>query len=116
MTASLKRPLLVFATAGTMLVGLTIAGLPQAHGTGVEALVSVGSPQTTHPQNAQNEPALAVDPIDTSTLVAGSWRRLVFSNPELPAGVRVDAPVHAQLPRVVSPTSHRTALPCCPRR
>jgi len=71
-TASLKRVLLVFATAGTTLLTLTIAGLPQAHGTAVEALVSVGSPINLHPRNAQNEPALAVDPLHPSTLVAGS--------------------------------------------
>ena len=33
------------------------------------ALVSVGSPTGTHPQNAQNEPALAVDPIHPNILV-----------------------------------------------
>ncbi|TMK44474.1 MAG: hypothetical protein E6G55_11185, partial [Actinobacteria bacterium] len=68
----MKRPLLVFATAGTMLVSLAIAGLPQAHSAGVGALVSEGSPTDHHPQNAQNEPALAVDPLHPATLVAGA--------------------------------------------
>src|SRR5207247_9244955 len=72
MRAAVKRPLLVFATAGTMLVSLAIAGLPQAQSAGVGALVSVGSPTDLHPQNAQNEPALAVDPLHPATLVAGA--------------------------------------------
>ena len=72
MRAAVKRPLLVFATAGTMLVSLAIAGLPQAHSAGVGALVSEGSPTDHHPQNAQNEPAMAVDPLHPATLVAGA--------------------------------------------
>jgi hypothetical protein len=72
MRAVVKRPLLVLATAGSLIASLSLVGLPQAHGAGVQALVSTGSPQTTHPQNAQNEPALAVDPLHPSTLVAGA--------------------------------------------
>src|SRR5207249_1279287 len=72
MRAAVKRPLLVFASAGTMLVSLAIAGLPQAYSTGVQALVSEGSPTDHHPQNAQNEPAMAVDPLHPATLVAGA--------------------------------------------
>ena len=48
------------------------AGLTPAQGAAVGAKVSVGSPTNQHPQNAQNEPALAVDPINTSTLAAGA--------------------------------------------
>jgi hypothetical protein len=36
------------------------------------ALVSVGSPTGSHPRNAQNEPALAVDPTSPNILVAGA--------------------------------------------
>src|SRR5438046_942310 len=37
-----------------------------------DALVSVGSPQNNHPQNAANEPSLAVDPVHPDVLAAGS--------------------------------------------
>jgi len=37
-----------------------------------DALVSVGSPQNNHPQNASNEPSLAVDPLNPDVLAAGS--------------------------------------------
>src|SRR5262249_40229618 len=40
--------------------------------TATSALVSVGSPPNQHPQNAQNEPALAVDASNTSVLAAGA--------------------------------------------
>jgi hypothetical protein len=36
------------------------------------ALVSVASPTGLHPQNAQNEPSLAVDPVHPNILVAGA--------------------------------------------
>jgi hypothetical protein len=44
-----KRPLLVLATSTALLTGLSVAGLPQAHGAGVQALVSEGSPTGLHP-------------------------------------------------------------------
>jgi hypothetical protein len=72
MKALVKRSLLVFATAGSLIASLSLVGLPQAHSAGVQALVSEGSPTGLHPQNAQNEPALAVDPLHPDTLVAGS--------------------------------------------
>jgi hypothetical protein len=69
---------LVLAAAGSLAWALT-AGLPAAHAagpatqaTGTGALVSVGSPTGMHPQNAQNEPALAVDPAHPNILAAGS--------------------------------------------
>jgi len=67
---------LILAAAGTVLWAL-LAALPaaQAAGTtssGTGALVSVGSPTGKHPQNAQNEPALAVDPTAPNILAAGA--------------------------------------------
>src|SRR5262249_56900048 len=46
------------------------AGPASPAGTG--ALVRVGSPPDHHPQNAQNEPALAVDPVNPNILAAGA--------------------------------------------
>jgi hypothetical protein len=37
-----------------------------------DSLVTVGSPTTTFPQNKQNEPTVAIDPIDPSIVVAGA--------------------------------------------
>ena len=37
----------------------------------VEALVTVGSPTTPFAQNKQNEPGVAINPIDSSMIVAG---------------------------------------------
>jgi hypothetical protein len=55
------------------LVGLTIGVAPSgAAVTTTDALVSVGSPVGSHPENAQNEPALAVDASRPSVLAAGS--------------------------------------------
>jgi hypothetical protein len=66
-----RRSLLILATAGS-LIATVFLGLPVAHGTTVSALVTVGSPQDRHPENAQNEPALAVDPMHPNVLVAGA--------------------------------------------
>ena len=70
--------LLVLPAAGSVVWALS-AGLPAAHAagpaaqaTGTGALVSVGSPTGMHPRNAQNEPALAVDPTSPNILAAGS--------------------------------------------
>jgi hypothetical protein len=69
---------LVLAAAGSLAWALT-AGLPAAHAAapaapdpGTGALVSVGSPPDMHPQNSQNEPALAVDPAHPNILAAGA--------------------------------------------
>jgi hypothetical protein len=54
------------------MAGLAFLGIPQAHSQAVDALVSVGSPTGQHPQNAQNEPALAVDASRPNVLAAGA--------------------------------------------
>lgn len=53
--------------AATVLLLTPAASQAQAVG----GLVSVGSPSDKHPQNAQNEPALAVDAAHPSILAAG---------------------------------------------
>ena len=70
--------LLVLPAAASMLWALS-AGLPAAHAAGpvdqasaTGALVTVGSPTGLHPRNAQNEPALAVDPASPNILAAGA--------------------------------------------
>src|SRR6266853_5958282 len=61
-----KKSLLVIS-AGLALV----AGVVPAVAAG-DVLVTNGSPQTTFPQNKQNEPAMAVDANNPSVLAAGS--------------------------------------------
>jgi len=70
------RRLLVLTVAGgvlwalgAMVPGVSAVGAPS---TATGALVSVGSPTGNNPQNAQNEPALAVDPTSPNILVAGA--------------------------------------------
>jgi len=71
-----NRRLLVLTAAGSVLCALWAAA-PGAQAAGAAptatgALVSVGSPTGHHPQNAQNEPALAVDPTAPNILAAGA--------------------------------------------
>src|SRR5215469_18512057 len=73
-----KWRFLVPAAAVSVVLALS-AGLPAAYAaghapqaTGTGALVSVGSPTGMHPENAQNEPALAVDPVSPNILAAGA--------------------------------------------
>ncbi|HEY3009254.1 MAG TPA: sialidase family protein [Micromonosporaceae bacterium] len=54
-------------------LALSAVGIPAAHAApAADALVSVGSPTGNHPQNAQNEPALAVSAIRPDVLAAGA--------------------------------------------
>src|SRR5215813_13435987 len=80
-----RSRILVMAVAGSMAWALptalavaqpasTTAQAPGAAApdTGTGALVTVGSPTGIHPRNAQNEPALAVDPTAPNILAAGA--------------------------------------------
>jgi hypothetical protein len=65
---SLRRCLVL---AAALVLGAI--GVPAAHSApAVDALVSVASPANNHPQNAQNEPALAVSAARPDVLAAGS--------------------------------------------
>src|SRR5436190_14617151 len=59
-----------------VLVGAFVAALslavPAAATAATESLVTNGSPTTPFPRNKQNEPAVAVDPLDPSVVVAGA--------------------------------------------
>src|SRR3954452_20685245 len=54
------------------LVALAIGAAPAVAQAAVEALVNTGSPPSPFPQNKQNEPTVAFDPMDPSVLAAGS--------------------------------------------
>jgi hypothetical protein len=60
-----KRFVCLFSLAAALTV------VPSASAA-TSALVSVGSPSGAHPQNAANEPALAVDPVHPNILAAGA--------------------------------------------
>ena len=63
------RRAIVLVAATVLLFTLAVSG---AQAVAVAGLVSVGSPIGNHPQNAQNEPALAIDPVRPNILAAGS--------------------------------------------
>lgn len=60
------RPRLAIAAAAALMA----LGIPAA--ASADSLVSSGSPASPFPQNKQNEPGLALDQFDPSTLVAGA--------------------------------------------
>jgi hypothetical protein len=63
---------LFIAAAAAGLAVLPLAASGAAAQTGGSALVTVGSPTTHFPQNKQNEPAVAIDPLDPLIAVAGA--------------------------------------------
>jgi hypothetical protein len=65
---SVRRGLLIGVTAAAILPLLPSLAAAQ----GGSALVTKGSPSSPFPQNKQNEPAVAVDPLNPSIAVAGS--------------------------------------------
>jgi hypothetical protein len=69
----MRRLLIGFVSAISMLMMVVGSGSASPGRTQVaDALVSVGSPEGLHPQNASNEPALAVDPTRPNVLAAGA--------------------------------------------
>jgi hypothetical protein len=66
---SARRGLFITTAA---LVVLPLAASAAAAQTGGSALVTVGSRTTHFPQNKQNEPAVAIDPLDPAIAVAGA--------------------------------------------
>jgi hypothetical protein len=71
MRPSMMQRSLVCLLAAVVIVGLG-AGFSPAGAAATQALVSVGSPTNQHPQNSQNEPALAVDASRPDVLAAGA--------------------------------------------
>jgi hypothetical protein len=62
---------LVCLLSAVVIIGFG-AGVSPAGAAATQALVSVGSPTNQHPQNSQNEPALAVDASRPDVLAAGA--------------------------------------------
>ena len=71
MRRSIVRRSLVCLLGAVMMIGFG-AGFSPVGAAAAQALVSVGSPTNQHPQNAQNEPALAVDASRPDILAAGA--------------------------------------------
>ncbi|MDX6214998.1 MAG: hypothetical protein QOG99_582, partial [Frankiales bacterium] len=64
------RKIRISLTALFVAAGLVALGAPVA--VAAESLVNTGSPPSPFPQNKQNEPAVAVDPVHPEVMVAGS--------------------------------------------
>jgi hypothetical protein len=68
----MRRPTILAAIGLVSLLLAVVAPSAAAQTAATSALVSVGSPTNNHPQNAQNEPSLAVDASRPSVLAAGA--------------------------------------------
>jgi hypothetical protein len=68
----MRRPTILAAIGLVALLLAVVAPSAAAQASATSALVSVGSPTNTHPQNAQNEPSLAVDASRPTVLAAGA--------------------------------------------
>jgi hypothetical protein len=68
----MRRPTILAAIGLVSLLLAVVAPSAAAQTSATSALVSVGSPTNNHPQNAQNEPSLAVDASRPTVLAAGA--------------------------------------------
>jgi hypothetical protein len=68
----MRRPTILAAIGLVALLLAVVAPSAAAQASATSALVSVGSPTNNHPQNAQNEPSLAVDASRPTVLAAGA--------------------------------------------
>ena len=69
------RQILAVAAAGFVAVAVAV-GVAGATATGDDTIVTSGSPPTPFAQNKQNEPAVAVNPIDSSIAAAGAHEEI----------------------------------------
>jgi len=59
-------------TIAAVVAAVATGSCPSTSGGGGDVLVSCGSPSTSFPQNKQNEPSVAVNPLDPTLVAAGS--------------------------------------------
>jgi hypothetical protein len=78
----LKRASIALAIGGTLLALAVPAGVQAA----TQALVNTGSPATLFPQNKQNEPTVAIDPLNPDVAVAGANDEIDEPRCDGPAG------------------------------
>jgi hypothetical protein len=75
----------------TLTITITFAvGLAAPAYAGADSLVTTGSPPAPFSQNKQNEPAVAIDPVDNSIQVAGSNDELDFAPCGFPPATTAD--------------------------